>query len=232
MTVRKETIGACDLYLGDCREVLPALGSVDTIIVDPVWPNAPAGMFDVACPQSLMAEALELVEASRLVVILRYDSDPRFLASVPSRWAYFRTCILNYALPSKWGRTLGGMEIAYCFGAAIKSGPGRHIMPGMAPPSQPGENASNGHPCPRALSHMRWLVNWYSDPLDAVLDPFMGSGTTGVACVKLGRRFVGIEIEPKYFDIACRRIEGAYKQPDLFIERPLPAKQLELDAAE
>ena len=55
----------------------------------------------------------------------------------------------------------------------------------------------------------------------AALDPFMGSGTTGVACAKLGRKFIGIEIEPKYFDIACRRIEQAYAQPDMFIE-PAP----------
>ena len=53
----------------------------------------------------------------------------------------------------------------------------------------------------------------------------MGSGTTGVAAVKLGRKFIGIEIEPKYFDIAVRRISDALKQPDLFIERPKPAKQ-------
>ena len=51
-----------------------------------------------------------------------------------------------------------------------------------------------------------------------ILDPFMGSGTTGVACAKLGRSFIGIEIEPKYFDIACKRIEDAYRQPDLFID--------------
>jgi site-specific DNA-methyltransferase (adenine-specific) len=62
-------------------------------------------------------------------------------------------------------------------------------------------------------------------PNKIILDPFMGSGTTGVACAKLGRKFIGIEIEPKYFDIACRRIEAAYKQPDLFIEKPAPAKQ-------
>ena len=55
-----------------------------------------------------------------------------------------------------------------------------------------------------------------------VIDPFMGSGTTGVACVKLGRKFIGIEIEPKYFDIACRRIEAAYAQPDLFVSAPSP----------
>lgn len=67
----------------------------------------------------------------------------------------------------------------------------------------------------------------------SVLDPFMGSGTTGVACVRLGRRFIGIEIEPKYFDISCKRIEAATKQPDMFVEPPKPAEQLNLlEAAE
>jgi DNA modification methylase len=60
---------------------------------------------------------------------------------------------------------------------------------------------------------------------DMVLDPFMGSGTTGVAAVKLGRSFTGIEIDPGYFDIACRRIAAALKEPDLFIEPPKPMKQ-------
>jgi site-specific DNA-methyltransferase (adenine-specific) len=58
------------------------------------------------------------------------------------------------------------------------------------------------------------------DDWQTVLDPFMGSGTTGVACVNLGRRFIGIEIEPRYFDIACRRIEEAYRQPRLAIDVP------------
>jgi modification methylase len=58
-----------------------------------------------------------------------------------------------------------------------------------------------------------------------ILDPFMGSGTTGVACAKLGRKFIGIEIEPRYFDIACKRIEQAYAQPDMFIEPPAKPKQ-------
>jgi DNA modification methylase len=62
-------------------------------------------------------------------------------------------------------------------------------------------------------------------PVGIILDPFMGSGTTGVAAVKLGRKFIGIEIEPKYFDIACRRISEALKQPDMFIEPHKPAKQ-------
>ena len=68
---------------------------------------------------------------------------------------------------------------------------------------------------------MKWLVSLASDIRETILDPFMGSGTTGVACIKLGRKFIGIEIEPKYFDIACRRIEEAWNQPRLF-EEPRP----------
>jgi DNA modification methylase len=60
----------------------------------------------------------------------------------------------------------------------------------------------------------------WSNENETILDPFMGSGTTGVACAKLGRKFIGIEIEPKYFDIACDRIEKAYAQPDLFVTQP------------
>ena len=65
-----------------------------------------------------------------------------------------------------------------------------------------------------------------------ILDPFMGSGTTGVACARLGRKFIGIEIEPKYFDIACKRIEEAYRQGDFFIEPPKKGKQNEMDLRE
>jgi site-specific DNA-methyltransferase (adenine-specific) len=65
---------------------------------------------------------------------------------------------------------------------------------------------------------MSRLVGWTG--AETILDPFAGSGTTGVACAKLGRKFIGIELDPGYFDIACKRIEDAYKQPDLFIEPP------------
>lgn len=74
------------------------------------------------------------------------------------------------------------------------------------------------HPCEKPVGLLHELVK--STSWNTILDPFMGSGTTGVACAKLGRKFIGIEIEPKYFDIAVRRIEDAYKQPDLFIESP------------
>ena len=77
------------------------------------------------------------------------------------------------------------------------------------------------------LADLRWCIERVSG--NTVLDPYMGSGSTGVACVRLGRAFIGIEIEPKYFDIACRRVEEATKQADLFIEPPKPkAEQLDM----
>jgi DNA modification methylase len=68
------------------------------------------------------------------------------------------------------------------------------------------------HPTQKPLSLMKWCVDKFTDPGNTILDPFMGSGTTGVACVQLGRNFIGIEKEPKYFEIASRRIEQAQQQ--------------------
>jgi DNA modification methylase len=71
---------------------------------------------------------------------------------------------------------------------------------------------------------MRWCLGFLPDA-QTILDPFMGSGTTGVACVQLQRKFIGIELDETYFDIAVKRIEEAYKQPSLFpVEKPKPAK--------
>ena len=74
------------------------------------------------------------------------------------------------------------------------------------------------HPTQKPEGLMRWCIGYVPEPAQTVLDPFMGSGTTGVAAVQMGRDFIGIEREPKYFDIACRRIEQAQRQGDLFIE--------------
>ena len=77
------------------------------------------------------------------------------------------------------------------------------------------------HPTQKPVGVIEWCLGFVPNA-QTILDPFMGSGTTGVACARLGRRFIGIEIEPRYFDIACRRIENAYKQADLFVEQPIP----------
>lgn len=82
----------------------------------------------------------------------------------------------------------------------------------------------------KPLALMKWCICLLPNSIETILDPFMGSGTTGVAAVKLGKKFIGIERERKYFDIACRRIEEAYNQPDMFVEQPKPkAKQSSFD---
>jgi DNA modification methylase len=77
--------------------------------------------------------------------------------------------------------------------------------------------SSDQHPCAKPIKAMEWMVEKASLEGNTILDPFMGSGTTGVACAKMGRRFIGIEIEPRYFDLACKRIAEAYDQPDMFV---------------
>lgn len=215
------------LYNGDCREILPTLSKVDTVITDPVWPNCPEGLLvGWEAPADLLKSAIEALPAARrLVVVMRSDSDPRFLSSIPNRWQFFCVQALSYAVPMYLGRVLGGTELAYCFGEPIPSEMGRRVVPMWGPKAQPSDRQANGHPCSRAVVHQEWLVDWWSLKDETILDPFMGSGTTGVAAVKFGRKFIGIEIEPRYFDIACQRISDALKQPDMFIERPKPAKQ-------
>lgn len=96
------------------------------------------------------------------------------------------------------------------------------------PPAQ--RESDNKHPCPYPERLVRPIIESSAPPRGIILDPFMGSGTTGVAAVKTGRRFVGIEIDPRWFDLACRRISDALRAPDLFIEHPARAERpAELD---
>jgi site-specific DNA-methyltransferase (adenine-specific) len=211
------TIGDATVYLGDCRHILTDVRA-DVLMTDPVWPNAPAGMFpNVHSAETLLYQALNLVPwLQRAVIVMRSDSDPRFLRAVPERLPFFLAQVLQYVMPGYIGRKLGGNEIAYSFGEPAKSEPGRRVIPGMSPKIQPNGRKANGHPCSRAYEHFDWLMRWHTDAQQTVLDPFMGSGTTGYSAIRSGRKFIGIEIEEKYFDIACRRLEQAQNQQRLF----------------
>lgn len=223
---RVETIGDATLYLGDCRGVLRDL-QADALITDPVWPNAPDGMFPGVEPYTLFASAwFKMPLIKRAVIVMRHDSDPYFLA--PIKMSYQRAVFLPYAMPGYIGRFLGGDEIAYCYGEPIPSRKGQRVIPGRAPIVQPGGRAANGHPCSRAIDHFMFLVRWWSEPGETVIDPFMGSGTTGEACLRLGRKFIGIEVEEKYFDLACERIERATHQGDMFVPSADDASELAL----
>jgi hypothetical protein len=214
--VTTEVIGDATLHLGDCRDILPDVRG-EIVITDPVWPNAPEGMFPGVKPEKLLREAFKAMPwCQRAVIVLRSDSDPRFLRAVPRRLPFFLCQWLQYAMPMYIGRKLGGNEVAYSFGEPAASQPGRRVIPGNSPKAQPAGRRENGHPCGRNYEHFDWLMRWHTDPGQVVVDPFMGSATTGYSAIRAGRKFVGIEIEPKYFAIACERIEQAQKQQRLF----------------
>ena len=219
-----ERIGDAVLYECDCLEVLPTLGPVDAVVTDPVWPNAHPDLQGSSDPEGLFRSAMAVLPgADRLLVWLGCQSDPRFMLSVPSAMPFLRMMYMRRAVPSYNGRCLVSGDVVYAFGTWPKSCPGRRVLPGeCSVTSIP--SLRTDHICSRNETHANWIVHWWSDAGDNVIDPFMGSGTTGVACANLGRKFIGIEIEPKYFDIACERIRRAYQQPRLF-EDPKPAPE-------
>lgn len=195
---------------GDCREILPTLAGeqIDAVITDPVWPNCPPALLaGWDRPADLLAEALELLPRSvrRLVIILRSDSDPRFLRAVPSRWPFVCMQTMAYAVPMYIGRVLGGTEVAYCFGEPTRVREGKRLIPMWGPKAQPGNRKAIGHPCSRAMVHMEWLVDWWSMPGEIILDPFCGSGTIPLAAERMQRHGIGIEIIDSYVNIARAR---------------------------
>lgn len=202
------------IYCGDARKILPEIKYTPAhtaLITDPIWPNAPEDMFDILKTESARAilnSTLNLITCARLTVIMRHDSDPRFLNCVNElKWPYFRTAILPYVMPGYIGRKLGGDELAYCFGEPIISKPGQKVIPGRGPKVQPNGRKANGHPCSRAYEHMKWLVRWYSNEDDLIIDPFLGSGKILRAAKNMNRKAVGIEIEEKWCKVAIRELK-------------------------
>ena len=197
------------IILGDCRTILPTIAHTDVVITDPVWPNCPPGLLPGSeDPMGLFGEAMELMPASvrTIVVVLRNDSDPRFLAAMPARWRFLCAQWLQYAVVGYYGRLLGGNEVAYSFGDPPPSREGHHLVPGVAPKAQ--STRKSAHPSPRSLTHMKWLVDKWTAPGDIVLDPFAGSGTTLLAAEHWGRDSIGIEINPEYADLARARLRS------------------------
>jgi site-specific DNA-methyltransferase (adenine-specific) len=110
-------------------------------------------------------------------------------------------------------------------GRSVWNGGGKH---GVFNHPQRDSNNPKQHMTQKPIGLMRELLQLFSNPQQTILDPFMGSGTTGVAAIQLGRRFIGIEREPKYFDIACKRIEQAVAQGQLFEPEPIKQEQVSL----
>jgi len=217
--MREEIIGDCRLILGDCRDILPTLGPVDAVVTDPPYgigeaagKNKSRGNMAVAKDygndewdnQAISADLLHMVmTAGRNNIIFGGNYYPM---PATSCWLV-------------WDKLNGDNDFADCELAwtnlpkAVRRI--RYMWNGMLRAN--GEERGD-HPTQKPLGVMAWCLQQLPADTRTVLDPFMGSGTTGVACVAAGMAFTGIERETRYFDAACRRIEAAYKQPRLFAE--------------
>lgn len=227
---RPTIIGAATLYNADCRDVLPLLGKVDAVVTDPPYGVNYAGSTTKHSSKHGMSYASfedtltnvrgeivpRLVEASAIATATVMTPGLAAMFAYPEPravgWIYYP----SGANSGPWGFVCGQPIYYYGKDPYLSKQLGR--LPNCFESVEAAE--VNGHPCPKPIKQTQWLVNRASLVGYSVLDPFMGSGTTGVACARLGRRFIGIEIEPRYFDIACKRIEEAQRQPDLFIKQP------------
>ena len=193
------------IFHADCRDVLPEL-KVDTIITDPTWPNCAVDLYGCDDPVSMFAAMWASLPRMpvRAAVQLGCDSDPRFLNAVPSELQFFRVAWLELVRMGYKGRLGMTGDVGYLFGRPPASKPGQRIIPGRCTdPDSSGKQAD--HPCPRKIRHVKWLVRWWTETTDIVVDPFVGSGTTLVAAKDLNRKAIGIEIEERYCEIAAQR---------------------------
>jgi site-specific DNA-methyltransferase (adenine-specific) len=220
--VNPVVIGDAQLYLCDCMEILPALPKVDAVITDP-----PYGIGFAAQPTKWQRLAGKQAESWDDVIATDMDA-LRVLGDVQIIWGGN-----YYSLPKTRGwlswfkpdapPSMASFELAW----TNMDRNARQLSVSIG-----ATNAERvGHPTQKPLRLMRWCIEQAGKP-GTILDPFMGSGTTGVAAVEMGLSFIGIEREPKYFDIACRRIEQAYAQRPLFDAEPArKPEQLGLEAA-
>ena len=214
------------LYCGDCREILPTLDKVDAVVTDP--------------PYGIGIAKRGTLGSSRLAQVRDYgkadwDNEPpaedvfHLLRSISDHQIVFGGNYFHLPPSSCWlvwdKKTTGeyaDCELAWTnLNKAVRRI--EWLWNGMI---RKGDDVRE-HPTQKPEGVIKWCIEQLPASSQIILDPFLGSGTTGVAAVKMGRKFIGIEIEPRYFDIACRRISEALRQPDMFTAPRAPAPKQE-----
>jgi DNA modification methylase len=184
-------------------------GKFDMIYVDPVWPNNSIKEFKGINPYAVFKKAAKHFPriANRVAVHLGCDSDPRFLEAIPKSMPFLRVCYMRYAQPNYKGRILYDADVVYIFGKPPKSKKGHHLLGGGTHIVHTNSGESRyGHPCPRRLIHVQWIIDKFAE--GPILDPFSGVGTTAEACINLGLQYLCIEIKEEYHAEACKRIKS------------------------
>ena len=230
MKFPKVEIGNATLYLGDCMDILPTLDKVDAVITDPPYGIGadkgkkgaipfkggkpvemawhPENTWDKERPKKEIFDLMIKKSDKSIIWGGNYFAD---WLSPQGKWLWWDKC---QTMP-----TYGDGELAWT------------NLSGTTPKKFTWANNKifadrtvRHHPTQKPLELMAWCIEQAGNP-ETILDPFMGSGTTGVAAIQLGRKFIGIEREPKYFEIACKRIEQAVAQGQLFEPEPVKPVQ-------
>lgn len=243
----KETIGNAELWLGDCLEIMPTLPLVDHIICDPPYEDElhqaigrirrndgremidDLGFVGINASREAVTSAIVAATSGWAIIFTLAEGVRAWRDALQAASAKYDTC-LAWVKPDASPR-FNGQGAARGFECAVTAwcGPGyrkwngggkRGVFTHCVNTGRQGE-----HPTEKPVPLMMDLVALYSDFGQSILDPFMGSGTTGVACTQLGRRFIGIEQNPQWFALACRRIEQAQRQGDMLRDIPAKPKQ-------
>jgi DNA modification methylase len=229
--VRDVTIGNCRLIQGDCLEVMPLLGKVDAVVTDPPY-GINGGSGTVGKLRAHKHNYASFVDTEENIGLTVIPAVAMALEKADGRGVVTPgpKCFLSYPKPSAFGSFYQPATAALNLWGRASSQPifyygrpprlGKDIGDTTYKIDDARSDGGEGHPCPKPLKSMKQLVSLASNVGQTILDPFMGSGTTLVACAKLGRHGIGIEIDPDYFDIACERVRKAYEQPDMFIAQP------------
>lgn len=210
------------LYLGDCREILPTLGKVDAVVTDPPYGIGESNKKNLS--RGTLAKPKDYGD---------YDWDkappPAWLISMlqdMSRWQIIFGGNYFNLPPSScwlvWDKKNGSNDFADCELAWTNMPKAvrriEWLWNGMI---RKGSDIRE-HPTQKPLGVMAWALDQLPADVRLICDPFMGSGTTGVAAIQKGLQFVGVEREAAYFDAACIRLQEALSAPKLFSEAPAP----------
>ena len=220
--VREVTIGNCRLIQGDCLEVMKELGPVDAVVTDPPYgiardhlkASASGGWSKLYSTQIEWDDAAPQIAAEMAIAKSKNQIiwGGNYFALKPKRGWLIWDKMQNHSS--------GHAELAW----TTCDIPIRNFSYSRAQLS----SEIKQHPTQKPVALMEWCLGFVPDA-QTILDPFMGSGTTLVACAKMGRKGIGIELDPDYFDIAVKRVEEAYAQPDLFVEPPAKPEQTGFD---
>ncbi len=240
---RVEVIGNCELYLGDCLEIMPALGEVDHVISDPPYEDElhkamgrirrndgremvnDLGFDGVNASRADITKAVVQASKGWAILFTLAEGVRAWRDELQSSGAKYDTC-LAWVKPDSTPR-MNGQGAARGFECAVtawcakgyrswNSGGKRGIYTHLTNH----RDRDGRHPTEKPIPLMKEIVGDFTNLEQTILDPFMGSGTTGVACAQMGRRFIGIEMNEAHFSVACERIRKAYAQPDMFVASP------------